>query len=111
MARTFATTVLGGAKVPARRQPRGLAVACAIVAGRPRPGPGRALAVADGPLGDADAELLELADASGVPVVLELWDPDGPALDAEAHRARLAAGLASPRSSVLSLATDRPPAR
>ncbi len=107
VARTFATTSLGGARVPARRQPAGLAVACAIVAGRPRPGPGRPLAVADGPLGDADAELMEVADGLGIPVVLELWDPDGPALDAEAHRRRLAAALASPRSSVLSLATDR----
>jgi hypothetical protein len=107
VARTFATTVLGGARVPARRQPRGLAVACAIVTGRPRPGPGRPLVVVDGPLDDTEAELLDAAEALGIPVVLELWDPDGPALDAEAHRSRLAAALASPRSSVLSLATDR----
>ncbi len=107
VARTFATTFLGGARVPARRHPAGMAVACAIVGGGPRPGPRRPLAVADGPLDDTSAELLDLADQLGVPVALELWDPQGACLDADEHQNRLAAQLASPRSSVASLATDR----
>ena len=107
VARTFATTFLGGARVPARRHPSGMAVACAIVGGGPRPGPRRPLAVADGPLDDTSAELLEVADRLRVPVALELWDPAGARLDADEHQNRLAAQLASPRSSVASLATDR----
>ena len=106
VARTFATTVLGGARVPARRQPAGLAVACAIVAGCRPGGPARPLAGADGPLDDATADLLEAAEDLGVAVVVELWDPDGPVLDAAAHQARLAGALASPRPSILSVATD-----
>ncbi len=110
VARTFATTSLGGARVPARRQPVGLALACAIVAG-PRPGRRRPLVVADGPLDPSTAEvhalLFEVADRLRVPVALELWDPDGARLAADEHQNRLAAQLASPRSSVASLATDR----
>ena len=41
VARTFATTFLGAARVPARRHPAGMAMACAIVGGGRRPGPRR----------------------------------------------------------------------
>ena len=48
VARTFATTALGGAKVPARRSERGFAIAASVVARLRRPGR-RVLAVADAP--------------------------------------------------------------
>ncbi len=106
VARTFATTFLGGARVPARRRRAGLALACAIVAGTGH-GPRRPLVVADGPLDAASAELAEAAEGLGVAVAVELWDPDGERLDAAAHQHRLAAQLASPTTTVTTLATDR----
>ncbi len=67
--------------------------------------------MADGPLVGDEAVvvdgLLDVAGSLGVPVALELWDPDGARLDADEHRVRLAAQLASTTSTVTSLATDR----
>ncbi len=105
VARTFATTRLGGAKVPARRRHQGAAVACSVVARRRRPG-WPVLAVADGPMSDATAAVLAAADELGVPVALELWDPAGPALDADAHVERLTTMLASDRTTIAYLAVD-----
>jgi thiamine pyrophosphate-dependent acetolactate synthase large subunit-like protein len=88
VARTFATTGIGGAQVPADGAARGFAVACATVArlldpARP------VLAVVDA-LDDRHERLLALAAALGVKVAVEVWAADGDALDAEAHRRRLA---------------------
>lgn len=87
VARTVATSGVGGALVPADREAAGFAVACATVARLLEPG--RAvLAVVDA-VHEVHERLLDAADRLGVPVPLEIWDPDGPALDAEAHEARL----------------------
>ena len=106
VARTFATTGLGGAKVPARRQSQGEAIACAVVARLRRPSQ-RVLAVADGPLDQAGVDLLDAAGRLGVAVALELWDQAGPVLDADAHVARLSRMVAADETTVVSLATDQ----
>jgi hypothetical protein len=106
VARTFATTSLGGAVVPARAGAAGLAAACVTVArlrwpGRP------ALAVVDGPEPDAaTAQVVEVADGLGVAVPVECWDPSGPELGPESHVDRLRRAVAAERSTVLPLATD-----
>jgi hypothetical protein len=107
VARTFGTTHLGGAKVPARRSETGAAIACVIVA-RLRQPRTPALALVDGPLLDVHHELLDEARRLGVPVQVEVWDPDGDALDAAAHVARLHRRQ-STGTSVESLATDPAP--
>lgn len=105
VARTFPTTVVGEAVVPGRGTAPGFAVAAALVAGRHQPG--RAVvAVADGPLDETSLLLLEEAARLGVPVVVEVWDPDGPGLDEAGHRDRLVGAVASGRPHVLTLATD-----
>jgi thiamine pyrophosphate-dependent acetolactate synthase large subunit-like protein len=88
VARTFPTTVLGEAVVPEARAEAAFAMAAALVAHHDRPGRAVVTAV-DGPLDDRSAELLEWASSAGVPMVVEVWDPNGPAIDADAHAARL----------------------
>jgi hypothetical protein len=109
VARTFATTSLGGAVVPARADCRGLAAACVTVARLRWPGRS-ALAVVDGvDGGEPDAQTARVVEAAGrlgVAVPVECWDPAGPGLDAEAHADRLRRAVAADRSTVLPLATD-----
>ena len=94
VARTFATTSLGGAVVPARAGAAGLAAACVAVARRHRP-QRRALAVTDAD-DDRTAAVVDAAARWGVAVPIERWRDGGPALDADSHAARLDALLASP---------------
>jgi hypothetical protein len=105
VARTFPTTTPGEALVPSRPDDPGFAVACAIVA-RLRAPRRPVLAVLDAPAPGFVDELLEQAAVLGVPVVIERWDPDGPALDADQHLERLAAAMWSTLSTVLTVATD-----
>lgn len=108
IARTLPTTRVGEARVPGRPRTEGFGVACALVARMARferPG-ARVLAVADAPLCERSAELLELAGSWEVPLAVELWDPDGPSLSAEAHLDRVLAMAGSTRTSVTSVATD-----
>lgn len=102
VARTLPTSGLGGAQVPADAHAVGFAIACTIVAGllrRGRP----ALAVVD-ELGEVGPQLLDVAQRLGVAVAVEVWDPDGEALDADAHAARLDRLLR--RGGVATLATS-----
>jgi len=87
VARTFATTRLGGAVVPSVPTP-GFAAACVAVARLRRPGR-PALAVVDGPVDATTVAVVEAASALGVHVPVEAWSPDGERLDADAHRSRL----------------------
>ena len=89
VARTFATTALGGAVVPARPDAAGLAAACVAVARRRSPGPagpGVVTAGGDGP----PRRRRRGGGGLGGAVPVERWAPDGPALDAAAHADRLA---------------------
>jgi Thiamine pyrophosphate enzyme, central domain len=106
VARTFATTSLGGAVVPARAGAAGLAAACVAVA-RLR-SPGRpAFAVVDGAEPDAvTTRVVEAAARLGVAVPVECWDPAGPGLGPEAHLDRLRRAVAANRPASLPLATD-----
>jgi thiamine pyrophosphate-dependent acetolactate synthase large subunit-like protein len=102
VARTFPTSGPGGAQVPADPAATGFAVACVIVAGlfdRARP----VLAVVD-ELGEVHERLLEVAGRLGIAVPVEVWSPDGDALDASTHRRRLERLVAGGGWS--SLATD-----
>jgi thiamine pyrophosphate-dependent acetolactate synthase large subunit-like protein len=105
VARTFTTTELGGAIVPASADAHGLAAACVVVARLARPGR-RTLAVVDGPVGDVVRAVLEVGDSLGAPVGLEVWDPSGPALDVDAHQLRLRSLSTVERSTIAPLATD-----
>jgi thiamine pyrophosphate-dependent enzyme len=112
VARTFATTSLGGAVVPARAGASGLAAACVAVA-RLRSPSRPALAVVDGVDGvdgaepdAATAAVVEAAGRLGVAVPVECWDPDGPNVGPDAHVERLRRAVAADRSTVLPLATD-----
>jgi Thiamine pyrophosphate enzyme, central domain len=104
VARTFATTSLGGAVVPAAPDACGLAAACVAVARRRWPGR-PALAVTDA-VDDRTASVIDAAARWGVAVPVERWSDDGPALDADTHAARLAGLLASDRPAPAALATD-----
>lgn len=105
VARTFATTGRrSGVIVPAERDLAGFACACAVVDRLRRP-MRPVLAVVD-ELEDADHQVLEGGLRLGVRVSVEAWTPDGDRLDADAHIARLEQIVSSPRSSVVSLATD-----
>jgi acetolactate synthase-1/2/3 large subunit len=88
VARTMGTTSIGGALIAADRDAAGFGVACALVARLLQP-ERHVLAVAD-ELDDVHRELLELAARLGVPLGVEVWRPDGPPLDAEAHEAQVA---------------------
>jgi hypothetical protein len=105
VARTLPTTGLGGAQVPAAAGTTGFAAACAIVAGLLRPG-APALAVVDG-WGEETAELVEVAERLAVPLAVEVWDPDGDALAADAHADRLARLLADGGVATLATSPDQ----
>jgi thiamine pyrophosphate-dependent acetolactate synthase large subunit-like protein len=104
VARTFGTTRLGGAVVPARGPAAGAGIAAALVVRLHRVAP--VLAVGDGPLDELDAELLEAAARLRVGLAVERWAPDGEIADADEHRLRLAEAVASDRPVVLTLSTD-----
>lgn len=123
VARTFPTSGVGRAIVPAETGTAGFAVACAAVArlldprrpvlvaldgaGAPRPDQAttRALDPA-GPTGldPATARILETAASLGLAVGVEVWSADGDVLDADAHAARLQQLLAV--GGVATLGTD-----
>jgi hypothetical protein len=86
VARTLGTTRLGAVIVPSRPWP-GFAAACATVSLIRRPAQ-PALAVVDG-VDDGTAAVIDAAGSLGVRVPVEVWDPEGERLDAEAHRRRL----------------------
>ena len=87
VARTVATTGVGGALVPAAGEAVGFSIAAAIVSRLVDPGR-RVLAVT-GPLVERHHRLLEVGAQLGVPVAVEVWDEAGPPLDAPAHEGRL----------------------
>jgi hypothetical protein len=104
VARTFATTELGGVAVPAEEVP-GWAAACVTVARMAAP-LRPALAVLNEKVDEATALVLELATARGIAVGAEVWAEGGEALDAERHRSRLGV-LTDPRAGgVATIATD-----
>lgn len=92
IARTFGTRRPGGVHVPAEADATGFAVAGALVSRLREPGR-PVLAVLDGEdgLDDLDAELLEVSHRLGMPVPVEVWSPDGPAVDADTHHHELPA--------------------
>jgi hypothetical protein len=103
VARTFTTTRLGSAFVPAAPL-RGWAAACVLVSrllAPLRP----ALAVVDGPLDEPTNAVLAEAARLGVGVGIEAWQDDGEAHGPDEHLARLPA-LAGPDSAVATLRTD-----
>ena len=87
VARTFATTRLGSASVPAAPI-RGWAAACATVARLAAP-LRPVLAVVDGPIDSTTAAVLDAASELGVGVGVEAWTPDGPPLGPDEHLTRL----------------------
>ena len=87
VARTFATTRLGSATVPAAPI-RGWAAACATVARLAAP-LRPVLAVVDGPIDDTTAAVLHAATELGVSLGVEAWTPDGPPLGPDEHLTRL----------------------
>lgn len=105
VARTFATTTLGGVLVPAEPGRPGLAVACAAVARLRRPGR-PVLAVTDGPLPAAAAEVLDAARSLGVAVPVEVWDPGARPLGRDDHLAALVSAAHADRPAVAAVATD-----
>lgn len=102
VARTFPTTAPGEALVPPARS-AGSAVARAIVARLAEPAR-TVLAVTDAPVDPVNDELLEVSSRLGVPVTLEVWDPEGEHLDEASHLQRLAAAVGDPESTRLPLA-------
>jgi thiamine pyrophosphate-dependent acetolactate synthase large subunit-like protein len=105
VARTFATTELGGAQVPASGGGQGFAVACATVARLCAPNR-PVLAAVDGPLADVVLEALEAASRLGVVVPVEAWGTDGDGIGADLHLARLRRLLHADHPGVVGLATD-----
>ena len=104
VARTFATTELGGVQVPSDAGAAGFAVACGIVARLhdiERP----VLAVVDGPVAPIVERVREVGRGFGVDVPVEVWQPDGDALDPDAHLARLR-DLVGAGFGTVTLATD-----
>ena len=105
VARTFATTQPGAAFVPARER-AGLAIASVIVARRERPWR-PALAAVDRSVEDEhSAALLEAAARLGLGVGVEVWDPDGPVIDADDHWERLGKLALTPDREVQRIRTD-----
>jgi hypothetical protein len=102
VARTMGTTSIGGALVTADAAAAGFGIAAALVARALDPGR-HVLAVAD-ELTDVHVALLELAAARDLAVGVEVWRPDGPALDADAHEAQVARLVAE--GGVAELGTD-----
>jgi thiamine pyrophosphate-dependent acetolactate synthase large subunit-like protein len=105
VARTFATTELGGAQVPSAAAARGFAVACATVA-RLRSPHRPVLAAVDSPMADVVLEALAAAARLGVAVPLEVWGADAERLDAADHLARLQALVHADAPGPVGLATD-----
>ena len=105
VARTFATTDLGGVQVPADAGAAGFAVACAAVA-RLRAPFRPVLAVVDGPIDEPTGAALSAAARLGVPVPVAMWDEAGPALAADDHRALLEAAVVSDAPVPIAVATD-----
>ena len=105
VARTFGTVTLGSVQVPADPAALGFAPACALVARLRRPAQS-ALAVVDGPPADVVGRVLEAAATLGVAVPLEVWDPAGPTLTADAHEERLRRLLVDERPAPVAIATD-----
>jgi thiamine pyrophosphate-dependent acetolactate synthase large subunit-like protein len=109
VARTFATTDLGGVQVPAAAGTVGFAVACAMVA-RLRSPFRPVLAVVDGPLPREPGGLAEAAREAaarlGIAVPLAVWDGDGPRLTVEEHVARLQVAVVAETPEPIVLATD-----
>ena len=87
VARTFATTQLGGVAVPAEEMP-GWAAACVTVARMAAP-LRPALAVVADEVDEATSLVLELAAGHGISVGVEVWCEAGEVPDAERHRSRL----------------------
>jgi acetolactate synthase-1/2/3 large subunit len=87
VARTFATQQIGGALVTADRDSQGFAVMAALVARLQDP-ERPVLAVVDR-IDDRTRLGLETAAQLGVTVPVEVWEEDGPTLDAEAHLEQL----------------------
>ncbi len=104
VARTFATTELGGVAVPAEETP-GWAAACVTVARMAAP-LRPALAVLSEKVDDATSLVLELAASHGLAVGLEVWSEGGEALDAERHRSRLGVLTDPSAGGVATIATD-----
>jgi hypothetical protein len=103
VARTFATTRLGTAFVPAEPV-RGWAAACVLVARLAAPWrPG--LAVVDGPVDPRTLAVVEQAARLGVTISVEAWHAGGESLDPDEHLARLAARTGG-GDDVTTLATD-----
>ncbi len=105
VARTFATTRLRSALVPAAPI-EGWGAACALVSRLVAP-MRPVLAVADGPLGARTECVLAEAARLGVALGIEVWEVDGETPDADAHLVRvgeLASGSAGVRRGTL--ATD-----
>ena len=88
VARTFATTELGGAQVPAAGGAHGFAVACALVA-RLRSPNRPVLAAIDEPMPEVVHEALDVARRLGVPIPVEVWGADGESPAPDDHLARL----------------------
>lgn len=111
VARTFPTTRLGSAVVPAATAPAGFAAACAVVARLLCPQrpvllaiDGRAGADGAAQLDPSTAAVVEAGRRLGIRLPVEVWCEGGLALDAEAHASRLAQLLH--RGGTVSLATD-----
>jgi len=107
VARTFATTALGGAQVTADPRGDGFAVACCVAARLVDPAR-PVLAVLDGPLPADIEELLGEADRRGVAVPVEVWSAvgEGDHLEPDAHLERLRAIVGGAGAGVVTLATD-----
>jgi hypothetical protein len=111
VARTFTTTIAGSVHVPPNRDAPGFAAACATVA-RFRHPARPVLAVLDASdgrsegSGEATAAVLAAASSLGVAVPVEIWDPAGPALDADRHGEQLARLLADERPEPAALAVE-----
>ncbi len=106
LARTFATTELGSARVPIGPVPPGWSLAASFAAQLARPG--RAvLAVLDERAELPVDDWRELAERHGLRLVVERWAPDGEPLDAAAHAARTAELFSTARSAEVTLRTER----
>jgi len=103
IARTFTTTRLGSASVPAAPL-RGWAAACVLVSRLMAP-LRPALAVLDGPVDESTKAVLAEAARLGVGLGIETWQDDGEALAPDEHLARLQQ-LAGPDTKVATLRTD-----
>jgi hypothetical protein len=103
VARTFSTTELGSAQVPARRAD-GFAAACALVARLRRPAR-PVLAVVDR-VSEAASAVLETAAGLGVAVPVEVWEPGGPGVTADDHLERLRRLAVTAPSAPVAVRTD-----